>query len=438
MLAGDETGNVVHGARTVKGVHGYQVFEPVRFESPEVFFHTGGLELEDAGRLSLAEKLVCLPVVQRDVVYVEIDALYASDVLDRILDDGERLETEEVHFDESHALHEFALVLHHVQVGVFGRCHRGELFEVVLADDDAAGMYARLPHRTFEFFGVFERVLYQRVRRFAFAGQLRRVLVSSLEGRFAFFDHQFVGNEFGKAVAVGQRQLFHPRYVPDGELRRHRAECDDLCHPLLAVLFDDVPQHVRTSVLVEVHVHIGKGDAVRVQKAFEQQVVFKGVYVRYLQTVGHDGAGSRTAARSDRYAHFACGADEVRHNEEVARKAHPFDGAQFVPDTFERLLVRFAVPFLRPFHGKCHEVKVLFGYRQPFAEPFVAGGKRIEVVSGFCLCLLRPQPLHFVQEGGLFRFVGIGHLLFEAAYLAVETTQEYPAQLRLVDDEIVR
>ena len=211
-----------------------------------------------------------------------------------------------------------------------------------------------------------------------------------------------------------------------------------MCYPLLAVLFDDVPQHVRTSVLVEVHVHIGKGDAVRVQKAFEQQVVFKGVYVCYLQTVGDDGAGSRTAARSDRYAHFACGADEVRHNEEVARKAHPFDGAQFVPDTFERLLVRFAVPFLRPFHGKCHEVKVLFGYRQPFAEPFVAGGKRIEVVSGFCLCLFRPQPLHFVQEGGLFRFVGIGHLLFEAAYLAVETAQEYPAQLRLVDDEIVR
>ena len=52
MLAGDELRYVFHRSRTIKSVHGDEVFERRGMQLPQIFLHTGGLELECSGRPS--------------------------------------------------------------------------------------------------------------------------------------------------------------------------------------------------------------------------------------------------------------------------------------------------------------------------------------------------------------------------------------------------
>ena len=74
LLTVDELGYVVHGARTVEGVHSNKVVNDMRLQLAQVLLHARRLELEHAHRIALAEKLVCSLVVQRQVVHVDIYA----------------------------------------------------------------------------------------------------------------------------------------------------------------------------------------------------------------------------------------------------------------------------------------------------------------------------------------------------------------------------
>ena len=62
------------------------------------------LELEDAVGLAVAEQLVGLRVVERDRVDVEVDALGALDLVERVADQRQRAQPEEVHLQEADAL----------------------------------------------------------------------------------------------------------------------------------------------------------------------------------------------------------------------------------------------------------------------------------------------------------------------------------------------
>ena len=58
VLARYERRDIVHWARTVEGVHGYEVFKHAGMELPEVFLHAGRLKLERSYRAALAIQLV--------------------------------------------------------------------------------------------------------------------------------------------------------------------------------------------------------------------------------------------------------------------------------------------------------------------------------------------------------------------------------------------
>ena len=63
MLALDEVGDVLHGSRTVQGIHGYEVLESGGLKLAEIFLHTGRLELERADGASGAVQLIGFGVV---------------------------------------------------------------------------------------------------------------------------------------------------------------------------------------------------------------------------------------------------------------------------------------------------------------------------------------------------------------------------------------
>ena len=91
MLSGNEVRDIVHRARTVEGIHGYEILECRRLEFAQIFLHAGGLKLECADSASLAVKLIGLGVSYVDIVNVDVDTLGLLDVGESLLDDREGL-----------------------------------------------------------------------------------------------------------------------------------------------------------------------------------------------------------------------------------------------------------------------------------------------------------------------------------------------------------
>ena len=104
-LARDE---VVHHpalerAGPVERVHRNQVVEALRLGLAKNLPHARALELEDAVGLAVHEELIGLRVVERNRVDVEVDSLGPSDLRQRVLDERQRAEAEEVHLEQADA-----------------------------------------------------------------------------------------------------------------------------------------------------------------------------------------------------------------------------------------------------------------------------------------------------------------------------------------------
>src|SRR5215207_2887171 len=134
---------------------------------------------------------------------------------------------------------------------------------------------------------------------------------------------RLVGDELGELVRVRVGVLVDSSRVPDGRLRAYCPERYDLGDVLVsAVLVRDVAHHLRAPRDREVYVHIRHVDAVRVQKALEEQRIFQGIEVRDLQRVSDDGSGRRSPSWSDRDLPVLRILDKIPDDQEVVGEAH--------------------------------------------------------------------------------------------------------------------
>jgi hypothetical protein len=81
--------------------------------------------------------------------------------------------------------------------------------------------------------------------------------------------------------------LQHPAHVAHRGLREQRAEGDDLRHPVAAVFFLHVADHLLAAIHAEVDVEIGHRHALGVQEPLEQQAVAQRIEVGDGQRIGH-------------------------------------------------------------------------------------------------------------------------------------------------------
>src|ERR671912_1363747 len=152
-----------------------------------------------------------------------------------------------------------------------------------------------------------------------------------------------VGDELGEFVRVRVGILVDSSRVPDGRLRTDCPERDDLGDVLVAtVLVRDVAHHLRAARDREVYVHIRHVDAVRIQKALEEQRILQGIEVRDLQRVGDDGSGRRSPSGPDRYHPVLRILDKIPDDQEVVGEAHLLYGLQLELQPAEHF------PALRP------------------------------------------------------------------------------------------
>ena len=191
LLAADELRNIIHRSRTVERVHGDEVANDGRLQLPQVFLHTGGLELKDRYRPSFLEELISHLVVDGYMVDVDIDALRFLDVSQTLFDDRQGDEAEEVHLDQTHRLHHMPVVFGHehtfLTILILHGTQRREVCQVVRSDDYAAGVYTYLPNRTFQPRRVVQHRPYIRIAVRMLLFEFGDVLIAVLEVHFGTF-----------------------------------------------------------------------------------------------------------------------------------------------------------------------------------------------------------------------------------------------------------
>ena len=91
-------------SRTIQGIQRDQIFEAVGLGAPKQVAHARALELEDAVGRPIGKEFVRLRVVQRHIVYVEVDSFSPLDLGERVADERERAQSQEVHLQQTDAI----------------------------------------------------------------------------------------------------------------------------------------------------------------------------------------------------------------------------------------------------------------------------------------------------------------------------------------------
>ena len=232
--------------------------------------------------LAILEHLVGLGIVERDRIDVEELAGRALDLVDRVVDQRQRREAEEVHLQQTDALD-----LLHRPLGddfVAGALvERRILRDRFRGDDDSGGVNRRMTRHALEPARDAEQLLHLRV-----------VLLHQPE-RFALLER------FGQRHVERRRDLLrdlvdvrkrHLEDAPDVAHHRlglHRSERDDLRDVLAAVLPGDVVDDLAAAPLAEVDVDIGQRHALGIQEPLEDEVEVDRVDVGNPQAVARPG-----------------------------------------------------------------------------------------------------------------------------------------------------
>ena len=244
------------------------------------------------------------------------------DQLDRLAQDRQVGQAQEVELQQAQRLDRVHLELGHQPVRVGRLLERHELGQRLAADHDPGGMGRGVAGDALELLGQAEQPADLRVGGHLAQGGRR------LQG-LVELDAELVGDGLGDPVDLAVAHAQDPADVADRGPGEHRAEGDDLGHVVLAVLAPDVGDDLLAPAVLEVDVDIGHRHPVGVEEALERQLVQDRIDRRDAQGVGHDRA--RRAAPAGRLDALLAGEpDEVGHDQEVARVAHRRDHAELV------------------------------------------------------------------------------------------------------------
>ena len=316
-------GDVGHRARTVERDEGDQVLEAVGPHVDEGAAHALTFHLEHPDRLAAREALVGLGVVERDAGEIDLDAA-GGDELHRRLEHGQRLEAEEVEFDEARLLDPLHVELGHRHVGLGIAIERHQLRQRPVADDDAGGMGRGVAVEAFELLRDGEGA---RDDRLAVALRLQPRLVGD-GARQRHRRGRVLRHELAQLVDLAVGHLQHAADVAQHAARLQAAEGDDLRHLVAAVAALHVADHLVAAVLAEIDVEVRHRHAVGIEEALEDEAEADRVEVGDGEREGDQRAGARAAPRADRNALRLRPLDEVGDDEEVAGVIHPLDDAE--------------------------------------------------------------------------------------------------------------
>ena len=327
VLGVDELVDVFHRPRAVERNHRGDVADVGGLELFDIALHTGAFQLENVGGVAGGQQLVGRSVVQRQGLQFDFDAPARAHQLDGLVQDGKAGEAEEVHLQQAEVGHRVHAELgHHHRAGLvaLGRALQGHrVGQRLVGDQHAGGVGAdvvddalqplRPVHQLADVVIAFDGAL-------EFGADLEGLVqVAGLEGYHA-----------GDAVNVAVAHAQGAPHVAQGSLRAQGAEGDYLGHPVVAVLVDDIVQHLIAPVVLEVHVNVRHLLALHIEEALEDQAVLQWVNVGDAEAV-EDDAGRRAAPDAEQDVALADEPDNVPHHQEVVGETGVADDLQLVP-----------------------------------------------------------------------------------------------------------
>src|SRR5215469_148738 len=324
VLAVDEVIDhaALNGTRTVEGVERGQVFDARGLITAEDVAHAVRFELEDGGGFAARKESVGGFVVESKAVEIDGNAAVVLHHFDSVVKNGERSQAKEIHFEEADAFER----VHFVLGGDFvATCFvDGDKFgQRLRRNNDAGSMCGGVTRETFKAHRDVHQI-FELLITLDSGLELRRFGECSLE-----FDAESGRNKLGQAVHFAVGDIHGAAHVLDGGFGGQVPESNDLGNVFAAVFASDVVDKFAPAPHAEIDVDIGHGDALGIEKPFEQEVVLKGIYVGDAQCVTDETAGGGTAPGADRDFLSASVVDEVPDDQEVALVAHLLDHFDF-------------------------------------------------------------------------------------------------------------
>ena len=334
VLAGNEARDGIHGTRTVERDDRGQILDALGLHTRTHARHAAGFQLEYAARPARLQHGVGIRVIVRYRRKCKGLFLFLYQ-LHRVVQNGEVPKTEKVHLQKSQLLERDHRIL--ADDGVIIARKRHIIHHGVFRNDDAGSVCG----------GVTRHAL-ERARRVDELFDLFLALVPLAQltrelHRLVKRDMQSVWNELCDHVAVRIAHIERAADVANDAARRHGAERDDLRHMILAVLAAHIFNDLAAARIAEVHVDIGHGNALRVQKPLKIQRIRDRIDVGNVQTVGHHAARGAAAPGTDRDANASGIAHKIGNDEKIVGKAHFLDHILLVGQLPAQCLAPLAV-----------------------------------------------------------------------------------------------
>ena len=330
--------NILHWARTVQGHKGHDVLDTGRFHPLEGIHHAAGFHLENRDRLGTGVKLIGSFVIQRDSGDIVNQPLWrvkqlcpvgghmqvpprGLDLIHRVLDDGQRLQTQKVEFDQTCLFDPFHVELGrgHVRSRVLIQWH--QRIQRTITDYDPRRMGRRVAQQPLDLLTIVKQPRYD----LFVAGLLAqtRLVCQRLFDTDGF--HPLDRNHFRQSVYLAVGHLQDPPDVAHRRLGQKRTKGDDLPDLVAAIFALHILDHLLAAIHTKIDVKVGHRYPLGVKKAFKKQLVPQRVQIGDRQRIGHQRSGPRPAPWSDRYVLILCPFNEIRNDQEIAGKPHAFD-----------------------------------------------------------------------------------------------------------------
>src|SRR5215469_13636510 len=330
MLAVDEIVDhtSLNRAGPIERVESGKVLDRTRLVFPQHVAHAVRFKLEYArGEPFVEDILVGLLVLEGYVIEIErnrlgpvllaaqnghasVFAMHLRDQLQRVGENRERRQAEEVHFQQAHLFDGHHVVCGHDFV-VLGAVQRNKICQRTRRDHNPCSVNTKVANQAFQFLSRLEEFTNLSVFLNRFT-QLWRIFDGLLQR-----DVELGGNHLGDAVDVGVGNVHGAADIFDCGLCRHRPERDDLRYVVTAVFLGDVVDNLTATVHAEIDVDIGHGHALGIQKALEEEFVLQWIDVCDAECIRDKRARSRTAAWTDWNPALFGVADKIPDNEEI-------------------------------------------------------------------------------------------------------------------------
>ena len=145
------------------------------------------------------------------------------------------------------------------------------------------------------------------------------------------------------AVTSGIRNLHSPAHISDNTSCLQCTECDYLTHPLAAVFIYHIFNDLASSLIGKVHIYIGHGYSLGIQKPLKDKIVLDRVNIRNTQTIRYHTSCRRASSRSYRYSHTSCIIYIVPNYQKVIYITHFLYDTEFIIHSLFYLFTVFII-----------------------------------------------------------------------------------------------